>query len=388
MHVLKIVLKNGLRHKLRTILTILGIMIAVMAFGFMRTVVTAWNAGVSASASNRMISHHSVSIIFTLPIAYKEQIVKVPGVSAISYGNWFGGAYKDPNDFANFFPRIAVDPETYFDLYPEFELSKAERETFGKERNSCVVGRKIAREHGFKVGDIIAMEGDIYPGSWEFVVRGIYSGRDATVDETQMLFQWKYLDERVGLSQPGRQGQVGWYILNVKDPKDLAPVSKAVDDMYFNSRASTKTETEKEWQQSFVSMSSAIISSITVISYVIIGIILLILSNTIIMATRERTREYAVLKTLGFSSLHLVGLIGGESMLIAILGGSLGLLMTFPIAGVFAQAFPTWFPIVVVEPLTIALSFGSALLAGFIAALFPTIKVTRMNIIDGLRTLG
>jgi putative ABC transport system permease protein len=388
MHVLKIVLKNGLRHKLRTALTILGIMIAVMAFGFMRTVVTAWNAGVSASASNRMITHHSVSIIFTLPISYKEQILKVPGVSAISYGNWFGGAYKDPKDFANFFPRIAVDPETFFDLYPEFLLAQGELETFQKERNACIVGAKLAREHGFKVGDIISVEGDIYPGTWEFVVRGIYSGRDATVDETQMLFQWKYLDERVGQSQPGRQGQVGWYILSVKDPKDLAPVSKAVDDMYFNSRASTKTETEKEWQQSFVSMSSAIITSITVVSYVIIAIILLILSNTIIMATRERIREYAVLKTLGFSTLHIIGLIGGEAMLIAVIGGVLGLAATFPITGLFAQAFPTWFPIVVVEPLTIGLAFGSALFAGFVAALFPTVNILRMDIIDGLRTIG
>jgi putative ABC transport system permease protein len=388
MHVLKIVLKNGLRHKLRTALTILGIMIAVMAFGFMRTVVTAWNAGVSASAANRMITHHSVSIIFTLPISYRDQIEKVPGISAISYANWFGGAYKDPNDFANFFPRIAIDPESYFDLYPEFQISNEERATFAKERNACVVGRKLAREHGFKIGDLITVEGDIYPGTWEFVVRGIYQGRDATVDETQMLFQWKYLDERVGQLQSGRQGQVGWYVLQVSDPKDLAPVSKAVDDMYFNSRASTKSETEKEWQQSFVSMSSAIISSITVVSYVIIGIILLILSNTIIMATRERIREYAVLKTLGFSTVHIVGLIGGESMLIALLGGLLGLAMTFPAVEGFAKAFPTWFPIVVVEPLTIVLAFGSACLAGFIAALFPSIKIARMDIIDGLRTLG
>jgi putative ABC transport system permease protein len=359
-----------------------------MAFGFMRTVVTAWNAGVSASAANRMISHHSVSIIFTLPIAYKDQLERIPGVSGITYANWFGGAYKDPNDFANFFPRIAIDPETFFGLYPEFELSKDELAAFVKERNACVVGRKIAREHGFKIGDIITVEGDIYPGTWDFVVRGIYTGRDATVDETQMLFQWKYLDEKVAQTQPGRQGEVGWYVLSVKDPKDLAPVSRTIDDMYTNSRATTKTETEREWQQSFVSMSSAIITSITVVSYVIIGIILLILSNTIIMATRERIREFAVLKTLGFSALHIIGLVGGESLLISIIGGCFGLLLTFPIVGAFAKAFPTWFPIVVIQPLTIALAFGSALFAGFIAALFPTIKILRMNIIDGLRTLG
>jgi putative ABC transport system permease protein len=388
MKVLKLILKNAWRHKLRTILTILGISIAVSAFGFIRTVVTAWNAGVSASATNRMISHHSVSIIFTLPLSYRDQLLKVPGVSAVSYANWFGGAYKDPNDFKNFFPRIALDPETFFSLYPEFILSTEELEAFKKERNACIVGQKIALEHGFKIGDIITMEGDIYPGTWDFVVRGIYKGRDATVDETQMLFQWKYLDERVSQSQPGREGQVGWYVLSVNNPSDLPKVSKAVDDMYMNSRASTKTETEKEWQQSFVSMSSAILTSLTVVSYVIVGIILLVLTNTIIMATRERVREYAVLKTLGFSGGHIIGLIGGESMMIACTGGLLGLLLTFPAAGGFAKAFPTWFPIVVVEPLTITLAVGSALCAGVVAALFPTVRILQMKIVDGLRQIG
>ena len=388
MHVFRLIFKNALRHKLRTILTIIGISIAVTAFGFIRTVVTAWNAGVTASATNRMITHHSVSIIFTLPIAYRDQIMKVPGVSEVSYGNWFGGVYKDPNDFKNFFPRMAIDPETFFSLYPEFIIPVDQAETFKKERNACIVGQKIAAEHGFKIGDIITVEGDIYPGTWDFIVRGIYKGRDATVDETQMFFQWKYLDERVAQSQPGRDGNAGWYVLKVQNPNDMPAVSRAVDDMYVNSRASTKTETEKEWQQSFVSMSSAILTSLTVISYVIIGIILLVLANTMIMATRERIREYAVLKTLGFSSGRLASLIVGESMLIASLGGLFGLLLTFPAAEGFAKAFPTWFPIVVVEPLTIAMLIGSALLAGVVSALFPSMRVLHMNIVDGLRTIG
>ncbi len=388
MKVFKLIFKNALRHKLRTILTILGISIAVSAFGFIRTVVTAWNAGVAASAVNRMISHHSVSIIFTLPLSYRDQLQKVPGVSGVSYGNWFGGAYKDPNDFKNFFPRMAIDPETFFPLYPEFIISDEYLAAFKKDRNACIIGQKIATEHGFKIGDIITVEGDIYPGTWDFVVRGIYKGRDATVDETQMLFQWKYLDEKVGQTQTARTGQVGWYILNVQSASDLPTVAKAVDDMYANSRASTKTETEKEWQQSFVSMSSAILTSLTVMSYVIIGIILLVLTNTIVMATRERIREYAVLKTLGFSTKHIVGLIGGESMLIALLGGGLGLFLTFPATGGFAAAFPTWFPIVVVEPLTITLAAGSAIVAGIVAALFPAMRILHMKIVDGLRTIG
>ncbi|HTK82025.1 MAG TPA: FtsX-like permease family protein [Bacteroidota bacterium] len=388
MKVLKLAIKNSFRHSLRTILTIIGISIAVMSFGFIRTVVTAWNAGVAASASNRMITSHSVSIIFTLPISYRDQLLKVPGVSGVSYGNWFGGVYKDPNDFKNFFPRIAIDPESFFSLYPEFILPEDQLAAFKKDRNACIVGQKLATEHGFKIGDIITVEGDIYPGTWDFVVRGIYKGRDATVDETQMLFQWKYLDEKVGQTQPGRTGQAGWYVLNVQNASDLATVAKTVDDMYANSRASTKTQTEKAWQQSFVSMSSAILTSLTVMSYVIIGIILLVLTNTIVMATRERIREYAVLKTLGFSGRHIIALIGGESMLIAVAGGAFGLLLTFPATGGFAKAFPTWFPIVVVEPLTIALAVASAIVAGIVAALFPSMRILRMKIVDGLRTIG
>lgn len=388
MKILKIIFKNAFRHRLRTGLTIAGIAIAVMSFGFMQTIVTAWSAGVEASAANRMITRHAVSFIFPLPLSYRDQLAKVPGVSMVSYANWFGGVYKDPADWKNFFPRIAIDPETYFDLYPEFGLSKEDLASFRRERNSCVVGDKLAREQGFKRGDIISMEGDIYPGKWDFVVRAIYKGRDATTDETQMLFHWKYLDEQVRSSSPGKAGNVGWYILSVQNASDIALVSRTVDASYLNSRAGTKTETEKEFQQSFVSMSSAIITSLKVISYVIIGIILLVLANTIVMAVRERTREYAVLKTLGFSSGHIVTLIGGESMLIAIIGGVLGLLWTFPTAAGFAKQFPTFFPVFNVEPLTIVLAGTSALAAGVVAAFFPILRVLRQRIVDGLRQIG
>jgi putative ABC transport system permease protein len=388
MKVLKLVFKNAMRHKLRTALTILGIAIAVMSFGFMRTIVTAWNAGVTASAANRMIVRHSVSFIFPVPISYREQILKVPGVTQVTYANWFQGIYKDAADWRNFFPRLAVDPETWFDLYPEFIITKEDLEAFRKERNACIIGQKVAREHGFKIGDVIPIDGDIYPGKWNFVVRGFYKGRDATIDETQMFFHWKYLEQQVAQTQAGREIGAGWYILNVKNASDIPIVSKAIDDMYLNSRASTKTETEREFQQSFVSMSSAILTSLKVISFVIIGIILLVLANTIVMSARERTREYAVLKTLGFSASHLVGLIGGESMILAFLGGALGLLLTFPITKGFATAFPTFFPVFNVEPLTIILAVGSALVAGVVAAIFPTMRILRQKIVDGLRMLG
>jgi len=386
--ILKLVIKNALRHKLRTALTITGIAIAVMSFGFMRTVVTAWSAGVEASSANRMITRHSVSFIFPLPLSYRDQIARIPGVSQVAYANWFGGVYKDPNDWKNFFPRLAVDPDAFFAVYAEYVVPPEQLDAFKRERNACIAGAKLVREQGWKLGDIITMEGDIYPGRWEFVLRGVYAGKDQTVDETQMMFQWKYLDERVGQLQPTRQSEVGWYILRVNDPSAMPSVARAIDGLFQNSRAGTKTETEKEFQQSFVSMSGAIITSLKVISYVIMGIILLVLANTIVMAARERTGEYAVLKTLGFSAFHVVGLIFGESLLLACLGGAIGLALTFPVAGAFAKVFPTFFPIFEVAPETIVMAVSVAVLAGLVAAVWPSLRTLNTTIVEGLRAIG
>ncbi|PYO91436.1 MAG: ABC transporter ATP-binding protein, partial [Gemmatimonadetes bacterium] len=251
-----------------------------------------------------------------------------------------------------------------------------------------VIGRKLAAQHGFKLGDVITMEGDIFPGRWEWVVRGIYTGRDQTVDETQMFFQWNYLYEQVQAREPGRPVDAGWYILRVQPAEAMPRVATTIDDQFVNSRAPTKTESEKAFQQSFVAMSSAIITSLQVISVVIVGIILLVLANTILMAVRERTREYAVLKTLGFSARHLFALIFGESLLIALCGGLVGLALTFPMVAGFGKALPTFFPIINVAPLTIALALGAALIAGTVAALFPATRVVRTPIVAGLRTVG
>ena len=388
MKLVKIVLKNLFRRPLRTILTMLGIATAVMAFGLIRTVVGAWNAGVAASAANRMITRQSVSFIFPLPLPYRQQIARIPGVTAVSWANWFGGVYGNPNDFNDFWPRFAVDAETFYDLYPEYQVTADELAQFRKERNACIIGRKLAAKHGFKIGDVITMEGDIFPGRWEWVVRGIYTGRDQTVDETQMHFQWSYLYEQVQQREPGRPVDAGWFILRV-EPADAMPrVATAVDEQFVNSRAPTKTETEKAFQQGFVAMSSAIITSLQVVSVVIVGIILLVLANTILMAVRERTREYAVLKTLGFSARHLITLIFGESLVIALCGGLLGLALTFPMVAGFGKAMQAFFPIINVAPLTIALALGAALISGIIAAFFPAARVVRTPIVAGLRTVG
>ena len=386
MRVLKLVFKNSLRHKLRTFLTIIGIAIAVTAFGLLRTVVTAWNAGVEASAANRLIVRQAVSFIFPLPFSYRDRIAKVPGVEAVSYQNWFGGVYIDKNQF---FARIAIDPETFEQVYPEYVISPDQYAQFKKERNSCIIGRDIAERYHLKIGDIMPIEGDIYPGHWEFVVRAIYQPRDKTVDASQMLFQWDYLNERMKQESPGRANEVGWYIVKIADPSKAAEISQEIDDMFKNSDAETKTETERAFQQGFIAASGSIISAMNFISFVIIGIIMLVLGNTMIMSARERTREYAVFKTLGFSAGHLIGLIAGESFVISFAGGVIGLAMTLPIVQTFQAFVPKgWFPVFNVEPITIILAGLSALFVGIAASLFPIQRALSTKIVDGLRFIG
>ena len=386
MRVFKLIFKNALRHKLRTFLTVLGIAIAVMAFGLLRTVVTAWYVGVEASAANRLITRHAVSFIFPLPLAYRDKIARVPGVELVTYANWFGGVYIDKNQF---FARLAVDAENIFDATPEFLIDQKELEAFKRERNACIIGEQIAKNYNLKIGDVMPVDGDIYPGRWEFVVRGIYHPRNKTTDPSQMLFHWQYLDERMRQEAPIRAGQVGWYIIRISNPDNSAAISDQIDAQFKNSRAETKTETERAFTQSFISMSSAIINAMNFISFVIIGIILLVLGNTMVMSARERVREYAVLKTFGFSAIHLVGLIGGESLLISSLGGAIGLALTFPMTQGFAASLPRgWFPIFNVEPITIFLACSSALLVGVLAALFPIQRALSTRIADGLRQIG
>ncbi len=386
MRILKLIIKNSLRHKLRTILTIIGISIAVFAFGLLRTVVTAWNAGVEASAANRLITRQAVSFIFPLPLAYRDQIEKIPGVDVVTYANWFQGVYIDKNQF---FARLAVDAETIFQVYPEFVISDSAYQNFLKERNSCIIGQATADQYKLKVGDLMTIEGDIYPGDWQFVIRGIYKPRDKTTDATQMLFHWDYLNESMKEWETGRDNEVGWYIIKINDPDKSALISEQIDALFKNSRAETKTESERAFQQGFVAASSAILTSINVISFVIIGIIMLVLGNTMIMSARERTREYAVFKTIGFSGKHMVGLILGESLFISALGGGLGLFLSFPIVEGVSQAIPKgMFPVFELEPITLIFAVSSVILIGAAASIFPIMKALRTNIVDGLRFIG
>lgn len=386
MFILRFVLKNALRHKLRSLLTIVGISIAVIAFCLLRTVVTVWYSGVEASAADRLITRQAVSFIYPLPYAYRDRISGVKGVQEVSYANWFGGTYIEKK---NFFARLAVDPEKFFDIYPEFLISPEELKAFKSERNACIVGTDLVKRFGFKIGDIIQVDGDIFPGQWQFVVRGIYRPRDQATDPSNMIFRWDYLDEQLRKTTPVRAGYVGWYIVKVKNGANTAEVSQDIDNLFANSRAETKTETERQFQQGFVGAFNSVIQAMNFISFVIIGIIMLVLGNTMIMSSRERVREFAVLKTLGFSGGQLVGLIGGESLLIAALGGGVGLLITFPAVNAFQQVMPKgFFPVFFIEPITIILAIAASFVVGVAAAVFPIQRTLKTHIVDGLRFVG
>ncbi|MFZ1282030.1 MAG: FtsX-like permease family protein [Ignavibacteriaceae bacterium] len=386
MKILKLIFANALRHKLRTFLTVIGIAIAVIAFGVLRTVVTVWDSSVDAAAANRLITRQAVSFIFPLPYAYKEKILNVDGVKNVSFANWFGGVYKDKS---NFFARLCVDAETIFDVMQEFLITPEELANFKKERNACVIGQDIATQYNIKVGDQMVLDGDIFPGRWEFVVRGIYKPKNKNTDDTQMLFHWTYVDERMKVESPVRAGNVGWYIVLIDDANKAAEISEGIDAIFKNSSAETKTETEKAFTQGFVSASGAIITAMNFMSFVIIGIIMLVLANTMIMAARERTREYAVLKTLGFSAFHLVGLILGESLVIALIGGGVGIALTYPIVAGFEQAMPKgFFPFFYIEPITTIIAMSAAILIGILASIFPIQRALKTNIVDGFRFVG
>jgi putative ABC transport system permease protein len=386
MRVLKLIVKNVFRHKLRTTLTIVGLAVAVMAFGLIQTAVSSWNSGVESSQVDRLVTRDAVTIINPLPYSYLEKIKQVPGVEEVTYMNWFGGTYIDQS---HFFARMAADPNSVFDVYPEYVISRKELEDFQKEGDACVVGSALAKQYNFKLGDIITLNGDIYPGSWEFVVRGIYTPKFNSTDATQMFFQWNYLNEKVKQDFPTRGGQVGWFIERIDKGANPGVVSKNIDALFADSPAETKTETERAFQQGFVSSSSAIINGMQYMSFIIVGIIMLVLGNTMIMSARERTREYAVLKAIGFSARHLIGLILGESLIISAIGGVLGIFLTFGAVNGMGENIPrSFFPVFEVEPSNLILAVIAVVIVGVAAAVFPIRRALTTRIADGLRFVG
>jgi len=382
---LKLLLRNAFRHKLRTALTICGLAVAILAFGLLRTVIDAWYAGVAASAANRLVTRNSISLVFSLPLSYREKIRTVPGIRIVSWGNWFGGVYIDEK---NFFANFAVEPKTYLEMYPEYVLPDDQERDFFRDRKACVAGVKLAKRFGWKIGDNITLKGTIFPGNWDFVLRGIYHGRDKTIDESTFFFHWDYLNESLKKTAPSRGDKVGFYMIEINEPDLAAQTSQSIDALFKNSYAETLTETEKAFQLGFVSMSEAILLAIQLISFVVIGIILAVVANTMAMSVRERMGEYAVFKTLGFTGRTLAAMILGESLVITALGGALGILITFPVAKAFSNAVGAYFPIFNVTAETLYLDAAASVAVGILASLFPIWRATTVRIAEGLRRIG
>jgi putative ABC transport system permease protein len=283
---------------------------------------------------------------------------------------------------------MAVGPSNFFDLFPEFRMSDGDVKAFWIQRNACIAGRKLVDKYKWKVGDTITLTGNIYPGEWRFVLVGVYDGATKTTDETQFFFRWDYLDEVVKKVLPYESGRVGWYVVQISKPGNAGTVSQAIDGLFKNSLAETLTETEKAFQMGFVAMTEAIVIAVRVVSFVVIGVILIVLANTMAMTARERLSEYATLKTLGFGPGFIVALIVGESMAMALLGGSLGLSLSIPVAKAFSKEVGPLLPVFHVHWQTLALSLGVSTTIGLVAAVLPAWRAVRVRIAEALTHVG
>jgi putative ABC transport system permease protein len=385
MYLLRLIFRNALRHRLRTGLTVLGIVVAVLAFGLLQSVVDAWYAGARGASDTRVVTRNAISLVFPLPISYEQKIRGIEGVTGITHSNWFGGIYKDGK---NFFPQFAVDADTYFQIYPEFRVPPEQMREFLRDRRGAIVGRKTAETFGFKVGDVVPIKGTIYAGDWQFIVRGIFTGAEERTDERQFFFHWEYLNEYAKQRLARRGDTVGVFVTHVASADLVPKVAEQIDAMFANSLAETRTETEQAFALGFVAMTEAIVVLIRVVSFVVIAIILAVMANTMAMTARERVPEYATLKALGFQPPFLSGLIVGESLAIAGIGGLIGILLTQPVVNQFTRATGTLFSRMDVSTLTLAMQVACVVGVGLLSAAIPAWRASRVSIAEGLRAIG
>jgi putative ABC transport system permease protein len=381
---LKLVFLNAFRARLRAGLTVLGIVIAVVAFGLLQTVVNAWYATADAASPTRLVTRNAISLVFPLPQYYRERIRSLDGVRGVAVSNWFGGIYLDER---NFFPQFAVQVADFLPMYPEFVFDPREYQDLLRDRSGVAVGRELARQYGFKVGERLPLRGTIYPGNWEFTIRAIYDGRDEGTVTRQAYFHWELVTERLKPRFPRLAERIGAFIVDVDSAERTAEVSAAIDREFANSLAETLTETEKAFQLSFVAMLESILMIIRGVAYVVIVIILAVAANTMAMTARERLSEYATLKALGFGPPFIARLILAESLVVALIGGALGLLLTPLVARVVHGAVPQ-FSRFEVLPETYAQQALAIVAVGVLAALVPMLRSARVRIVDGLRHIG
>lgn len=381
MKFLRLVLPNFKRHKTRTFLTIASIIVAFILFAYLGAIRNAFSYGVSVAGADRLVVRHKVSLIQLLPASYEAQIERIDGVEDATHATWFGAIYKDPK---NFFGQMPVKPEEFMRMYPEFKLPKEQMDAWLKTRTGAIVGRTTAKRFGWKIGDKIPLmatywrskEGDRL---WTFDLVGIYDGSPET-DTSNFFFRHDYFDEM----RRGGQGQVGWYYIRVKDPKHAEDVAKRVDAAFENSPYETKTETEKAFVKGFAEQAGNIGAIVMAILTAVFFTILLVAGNTMAQSVRERTSELGVLKAIGFTDGQVLSLVLTEALLIAIIGGGIGLALGwFFVKG----GDPTGgaLPVFVVPPRDLILGVIFVFGLGIVSGLLPGLTAMRMNAVEALR---
>lgn len=394
MKFLPYMLKHLRRNWIRTSTTILGMAVCVFLFCVLQTMVQAINYALESANASRLVTRHAVGLTQNLPITYRPRIKSVPGVKNVAVANWFGGFMGAEPDYNNFFANFAVDAEDYLAMYPEYTLTPEERRTFLADRRGCIVGSDTAKKFGWKVGTAFQLESTIPPYKigkpFEFIIRGIYTvdrAKHPGADATSMYFHYEYLAEATG-----HRAGAGTFSVEVADPTQAASVSKAIDAQFENSTAQTKTETEAAFIAGFINLAGNLVLLLNLIGTAVAFTILFVTANTMSMAVRERRKEIGVLKTLGFSSKLVLGLVLGEAVLIGVLGGLFGLLIGAGLISILPNvpmigAIVTGFPNFGMSRAVATLGFGFALLLSVAAGFFPALTAFRSRITDMLRTV-
>ena len=381
MKFLHLILANLSRKKLRTILTVGSFAVALFLFAFLAVVKGAFGRGADIAGADRLVIINRISIIQPLPLSYRDQILRIPGVKSVTHNNWFGGVYQDEK---NFFPQFVIDPENQRQVMSELIVPDDQWQKFVADRQGAIVGARTAQRFGWKIGERIPIKNVSYgtSGTWEFNLDGIYHSEHAGGDETQFWFQWDYFEERV----PERfKGNTGWYVLRLNNPDDAPRVAKAIDDTFTNSSYETKTETESAFAAGWVKQFGNIELLILTIGSVVFFTLLLITGNTMAIAVRERVGELAVLKAIGFSDFSILVLVLAEALLIALFGGILGLGVAMLAVPVLGNALNGLLPELVLSPAILSLGLAAALLIGAAGGILPGVGAMRMRVVNALR---
>ena len=388
MNIVSVAARNVLRNKGRTALTVFGAAVAVLAFVLLRTVLAAWNVAADYAAKDRIATRHKVSFVLTLPKRYIDTVREVPGVKEASYANWFGA--KDPKDPNNFFASFAVDSKTFFKVFDEMVVPPAEMERWQADRKGAIIGDVLAQKLGVKVGDKVTLSGTIFPGDWQFEVSGIYTAARKSVDRSQFVFHWDYLNDSI--PEAGRD-QIGWMMARIDDPARSASITAAIDKIFEEKDVQTASMSERAMNLSFIAMLSAVLTALDVVSIIIMVIMTMILGNTIAMGVRERTLEYGVLRALGFEPRHVGIFIMGEALTIGLLAGVVGLAISYPIVELGLGRFLEenmggMFPYFRIDPKTMVTAVLLAVGLALSAAAIPAYQASKLSVTNALRRVA